>query len=398
MASIDTSALRPHIPPSLVYDFDIELDPSLKGHPHAGLSQLQNNAPEVFYSPRYGGNWLVRSYDLIHEIMQDHELFASGGFEHDLIPIHANPPEHRKYRQVMLQAFSPKRVNAMLPTVRGMAVELIDTVGPRGACEFVSEVAEPMPVIVFMRMLGLPLELMAQVRRLVIKAFSASDPKARAMVFNEQLAIFDPIIRERISQPQDDMLSAIIAAEIDGRKPTFEELQGYLLLLANAGLDTVVNAMSFSVWHLAENPELQTRLRQQPGLIPEAVEELLRRYAPSTISRYLTRDACFHGVDMKAGERVVLLLPAGNLDATVYPDPCAVVLDREIPTLTFGTGIHRCLGSHLARLELRTLLAEWLARIPDFRLADDKPPQSHAGMVYMVDSLDLRWTPASATT
>ncbi|HET9629494.1 MAG TPA: cytochrome P450 [Novosphingobium sp.] len=397
MASIGTLAVRPHVPPSLVYDFDIELDPTLKGHPHAGLSRLQDNAPEVFYSPRYGGNWLVRSYGLIHEIMQDPELFASGGFEHDLIPIHANPPEHRQYRQVMLQAFSPKRVNAMLPTVRNMAVELIDAVASRGACEFVRDVAEPMPVIVFMRMLGLPLELMAELRRLVIKAFSASDPKVRATVFNEQLAIFDPIIRERIDQPQDDMLSAIIAAEIDGRKPTFEEVQGYLLLLANAGLDTVVNAMSFAVWHLAENPELQTRLRQQPDLIPAAVEEFLRRYAPSTISRYLTRDACFHGVEMKAGERVVLLLPAGNLDAMVYPDPCSVVLDREMPALTFGTGIHRCLGSHLARLELRTMIAEWLDRIPDFRLADDIPPQAHAGMVYMVDSLHLRWTANSET-
>ena len=146
--SVDTSAVRPHIPPSLVYDFDLELDPTLKGEPHGGLSRLQDNAPELFYSPRYGGNWMVRSYRLIHEIMQDPELFASGGFEHKLIPIHTNPPEHGPYRQVLIQAFSPKRVNALLPTVRGMAIELIDAVAPRGACEFVKDIAEPMPVII----------------------------------------------------------------------------------------------------------------------------------------------------------------------------------------------------------------------------------------------------------
>ena len=390
MTQVDASE-RPQGRP--LFDFDIERDPMLRAEPHRGVSQLQDKAPELFYSPRHGGNWIARGHDVIHEVLQDADRFFSGGFEHKLLPIHANPPEHAFYRKVLLSAFSPKVVGALLPMIERLTAELIDAVVPKGRCEFVAAVAEPMPVTVFMTMLGIPLELMAPVRRLVVAALRTSDPAHRATLFNQQLEMFDPIIRQHRDEPHDDMLGIIVRSEIDGRRPDTEELRGYLLLLANAGLDTVVNAMTFSMKHLAEDLELQRRLRADPALVAVAVEEFLRLYAPSTITRYATRDTILRGQKIAAGERIILLLPAGNRDAAVYPEPCAVLLGRETPTLTFGTGIHRCLGSHLARMEMRVLITQCLARLPEFQVDDRVPARSFAGMVYGIEALGLRWTP-----
>jgi cytochrome P450 len=397
MISADEIAIPDHVAPESVFDFDIARDPLLIGEPHSGLFELQKQAPEVFYTPRYGGHWIIQSRDAIFEASQDHEMFRSGGNDRVLLPISSNPPEHGAYRKILLQAFSPKNVNAMLPMIRSMAVDLVSNVADRGACEFVAEVSEPMPVIVFMKMLGLPLELMTPLRKLIIAALEEGDPHTRNDIFDQQLVMLDPVIRDRMEKPAGDMLSHIASSEIDGRKPSFDEMQRYLLLLTNAGLDTVVNAMSFSVLHLARNPALQEKLRGNPALIADAVEEFLRRYAPSTIGRVVAQDANFRGVNLRAGDRVLLLLPAANLDAQAYPDPDDIVLRRNVPPMTFGTGIHRCLGSHLARLELRVLLTEWLTRIPPFSLDQQSPPQMHAGMVYTVDKLFLRWDPAKIT-
>lgn len=390
---LDLPAPPAHVPPSALFDFDIEHDPRLKGDPHRGVGRLQHEAPELFYSPR-SGNWIARGHDVIHEVMQDSELFFSGGFQHKLLPIHANPPEHAFYRKVLLTAFSPKVVGALLPLIEQLAGELIDAVVPRGECEFVAAVAEPLPVTVFMNMLGIPLSLMAPVRKLVIAALRTGDPATRAALFDEQLELFDPIIRHHLDAPQDDMLGIIIRSEIDGRVPDFEELRGYLLLLANAGLDTVVNAMTFAIKHLAEDLELQRRLRADPEQVPLAVEEFLRLYAPSTLSRYATRDTTLNGQTIKAGERIILLLPAGNLDETVFAEPSTVQLDRQTPTLTFGTGVHRCLGSHLARIEMRVVITQCLARLPEFHLDAEVPARTYAGMVYGIEALGLRWAHA----
>jgi len=199
-----------------------------------------------------------------------------------------------------------------------------------------------------------------------------------------------------MADPRDDILSRIATADLGGRRPTFDEIQRYLLLLANAGLDTVVNAMSFATWHLARDQALQDRLRADPALIPDAIEEFFRRYAVSSIGRRVTRDIEFRGVPLRAGDRFILLLPAASLDGAAYPQPGDVQLKRETPAISFGAGVHRCLGSHLARLELRILMTEWLRRIPSFRLDPAAAPRSHAGLVYTVDELNLQWDGAKA--
>jgi len=383
-------------PSATVFDFNIENDPMFGEEPHGTLLELARQTPEIFYSNELGGAWIARGYEAIHGILQDPDLFASGGRDSFMLPIDANPPEHAMYRRPLLGAFSPKRINALMPLINGMAIDLVSKVAPVGQCEFVTDIAEPMPVTVFLTMLGVPVDLMRPLRILVLQALSTLDDKVKQENCVKELEILDPIIRDRMANPQDDIISLIGQADIGGRGPTFEEVQSYVLLLINAGLDTVVNAMAFAAKHLATHQDLQRHLREHPEEIPQAVEEFLRRYTPSTVRRYLTRDAEYRGVKMKAGDSIILLLAAGNLDEKAFPEAGDIVYDRENAPITFGVGVHRCLGSHLARLEMRVILNEWLTRIPQFEIDPNYVSRARPGLVYTVDELHLRWTPAAA--
>ena len=197
--------------------------------------------------------------------------------------------------------------------------------------------------------------------------------------------------------PKDDLLSHLLDETIDGRPLMQRELEGICTLLFGAGLDTVVNSIAFSMEHLASDPALQDRLRRQPELIPEAVEELLRCYGVATASRSVAKDGTFHGATLKAGERVSLFLQAGNLDPAAFPAAEKFDLDRENKAhITFNAGPHRCVGSHLARLELNVLYAEWLKRMPNVRPDPEKRPSYRAGIVMALNTLPLVWEPASA--
>jgi cytochrome P450 len=385
-----------HVPPDRVYDYDISHDPLLEPDLHLGLMELGRRAPEIFFTPRYGGHWVAQSHAAVYDIARDPGLFSSDQGFRKLIPIRADPPEHERYRMALLQAFSPRAITAMTGAIRQLTTDLIDKVAASGACEFVGDISEPLPVTLFMTMLGLPLEMMAPVRKLVVETLIEGDPVVKERLYDAQMEMLDPVIRARIEKPADDMLSRIITADIGGRRPTFDEVRNFVLLLSLAGLDTVTNAMSFSIWRLARDPALQAQLRDDPALIPAAMEEFFRRYAPSSIGRRVTRDTVFRGVPLRAGELFICLIPAANLDGAAYADPEAMILNRDEPAITFGAGIHRCLGSHLARLELRIFLTEWLRRIPEFRLAPASTPRAHAGWVYTVDELRLEWDGARA--
>jgi cytochrome P450 len=385
-----------HIPPERVYDYDISHDPLLKPDPHQGLMELRRRAPEIFFTPRYGGHWVAQSHDAVLEITNNTDLFSSSLTRRQLIPIGVDPPEHADYRKVLLHAFSPRTVTAMTASIEQLTAELVDKVAPRGRCEFVGEISEPLPVIVFMRMLGLPMEMLAPLRKLIIAAVEEGDLAKRDILYDEQMAMLDPVIHERTARPADDILSRIITADIRGRRPSYDEVQRFVLFLSLAGLDSVVNAMSFAVWHLARDPGLQSRLRADPAQIPAAMEELFRRYAVGTSGRRVTRDVTFRDVPLQAGDRFILLIPAANLDDARYASPEQVILGRQEPTLSFGAGIHSCPGAHLARLQIRSLLTEWLRRIPEFWIDEAFTPRAHAGVVYTVDELRLAWDGAAA--
>lgn len=386
------SSIPPHVPPELVYDFDFVADPLLTPDPHAGLLELRRRAPGLFFTPRHGGHWVAQSHAAVFHVVHDPATFSSTirGYR-PLPPINFDPPQHGLYRGALIQVFAPKNVSAMLPTIRELTLQLIDKVAGSGRCDFVADIAEPLPVTIFMRMLGLPVEQMPAFRRAIVAFLKEADHAKGELLFEELLRLIDPVLRARQQERRDDMISRLLDSQLGDRPPSWDEMQRYLLFLTTAGLDTVTNAMSFAMRHLALDGALQDRLRADPGLIPIAIEEFLRRYAVSTILRTVTRDTDHDGVPLRAGDPVHVLIPAANLDPAVFEAPDQVILDRDEPPLTFGAGIHRCLGSHLARLELRNVLTEWFARVPPFRLDPDDPPELHAGLVYTVDRLPLLW-------
>lgn len=402
----------PHVPDSVVYDFDMFLDPGLVQDPHERVLDLHRNAPPVFWTPRNGGHWVCLGYEANFEAARDIESFSNEFIPHAQLqemlaqmpadapripiayPINLDPPLHGKYRIPLQGVFSPKTINSLKDSIREVAREHIDKVVDDGRCEFMSAVAEPLPVKVFLKMLGMPLEKLPEYRALVKAHLSEIQPDPSKAVKRLQAvaAAMRDTILERRERPRDDIISMLWQVEIDGRPTTLEDLENYGVLLFVAGLDTVMQGMGHGARHLAMYPDVQNELRADPTLIATATEEMLRRYTFTVPPRRVARDLTFLGVEMRENERLMLFLPGADLDGKEYPHPEQFDLKREGPAhIAFNAGPHRCLGSHLARVELNILYEELLARLPEFRLDGEKPPKFHGGHVVGVEELHLVW-------
>jgi cytochrome P450 len=306
-----------------------------------------------------------------------------------------DPPLHEKYRKPLQAVFSPKTVMGLKDDIRTLAVDLIEQIAGKDSCEFMGAVAEPLPVQIFLKMLGLPLDMMPAYRALIKENFAAqagapdSENMLRMMKVTE---IMRDIVLARKDDRKDDILSLLWSLEIDGKATTLEDIENYAVLLFFAGLDTVMNGMGYAVQHLARDQELQALLRAYPSLIADASEEMLRRYSFVAVPRRVQKDLVFRGLEMKKDERVQLYLPAANLDADVFPNPEQYDLDRENKVhITFKAGPHRCIGSHLARLELQILYEELLSRTGPFRLEPDKQTIYLCSQIIGIDKLYLVW-------
>jgi cytochrome P450 len=404
-------AVPAHVPPSLVYDFDMFYDAGILTDPHKRILEIIKNAPPIFWTPRQGGHWVLLGYSAAFEAARDWESFSSEvvpqaqikaaiaamppGTPHmpQPVPINVDPPDHTKYRMPLASPFGPKAMTAMKDGIRALAAELIEKIRPDGRCEFMAAVAEPMPVQVFLKMLGLPLERQAEYRAIVKSHLSSGGEGPREMMAKLQkiTASMRPTFLERKENPQDDLISRLWQMKIDGRDTTMDDMEDFGVLLFIAGLDTVMNGMGYGIRHLAMNPDLQAKLRANPELIPDTMEEALRRYSFTVPPRRVARDMVFEGVTMKSGERAMMFLPGADLDPTQFKSPEHFEIEREEVHIAFGAGPHRCLGSHLARTELQILYEEIIARMPAFRLDPANPPVFHGGHVIGVDSLHLLW-------
>lgn len=401
-----------HVPDSAVYDFDMFTDPAFRADPHERIFDLLRHAPPIFWTPRNGGHWMIVSHAANFKAARDIESFSSRfATEEQLraiqarmppgtpriphaVPINLDPPDHTKYRAPLQKAFSPTAMLALKEDIRTLANQLIDAVKDRGRCDFMVDIAEPLPVRVFLKMLGLPLERLPEYRALVKDHLSDPEPDPiRSMQKLLRItAMLRPTILERKEKPENDLISLLWRSEIDGRPTTLEDMENYGVVLFIAGLDTVMNGMGFGIRHLARDVDLQRELRANPKIIPEAAEELLRRYTFTVPPRKVAKDTVFEGLEMKAGERAMLFLPAADLDAREFEGSDRFDLEREKKAhIAFNAGPHRCLGSHLARVELQTLYEQMLSRLPEFRLDPEHPPTFHGGHVIGVDSLHLLW-------
>lgn len=411
MSELSPAVARPgHIPASAEYDFDMYLDPGLISDPHERVRELVTVAPPVFWTPRNGGHWVVTGFRENYEASRDTEVFSSevqpramiemirpmlpADFGHIPLPtpINMDPPSHTIYRAPLQAAFSPRAMMARKEEVRSLANSLIDQVIDQGHCDFISAIAEPLPVQVFLKMMGLPLERMAEFRDLVHEFLSPGEPLDALFRMRKVADAMSPEIKARRDDPKDDLISLLWRAEIEGKPMTMELMEDFAVLLFIAGLDTVINGMGYGIRHIAANPALQDELRANPKLIVESAEEILRRYTFTVPTRRIARDVELGGAQLKADERLMLFLPGAGLDPREFENPEAFDLGRENNVhIAFGIGPHRCLGSHLARIELQVIYEQMLARLPAFRLDESKQPTFHAGNIIAIDSLPLRW-------
>jgi len=389
-----------HVPADLVYTMDIRLDEELKKDPIDYLNNIARQFPNgIYYTPKNGGHWVISGYQALCDAARKPDLFSSRKVNippvespYLLIPINIDPPAHGKYRQAIAAGFSPAKMRDMEGYIREFSINLIEAVKDKGGCDFVHAVAEPLPITIFMQLVGLPVSRLDEFRGWAMSALSDTDPAVRQECLEKIVGFMTQTIEERRVKRGKDMISDLFDATIDGRPLTMEEMQAYCLLFFLAGLDTVVNGMSFGVRHFAQHPELQQQIRDNPEIIPAVVEEALRRYSFVNTARQVTRDCEFHGVQMKEGEMVMLCEAAADLDPEAFANPLEFDITRKgVRHVAFNTGPHSCLGAHLARIELGILYEEWCKRIPEFRIDENTPPEFVGGSVMGMRTLHLKW-------
>lgn len=411
-ATLSPAVPRPaHVPEAAVYDFDMYMDPELLHDPHERVRKILREAPPVFWTPRNRGHWVAAGHAEVYALSRDTENFTSAilrgeyasaifsqlpkdfGHVPNSTPINLDPPAHGIYRAPLNPAFSPKAMMARKEEIRALANQLIDAVIGEGHCDFIPAIGEPLPVQVFLKMMGLPLERMAEFRDLVHENLApAKSPVESAYRLRKTADAMKDVIVARRAEPKDDLISLLWAQEIDGKPMTYELMEDYTVLLFIAGLDTVINGMGYAIRHLARNPDLQKQLRANPKLIVEAAEEMLRRYTFTVPVRRVAKDTELGGWTLKADELLMIFLPGADLDPREFPNPEVYDLNRENNVhIAFGVGPHRCLGSHLARVELQVIYEQMLSRLPLFRLDPEKPVKFHAGNIIAIDSLPIRW-------
>ena len=400
-----TVQIPAHVPRERVVDFDRFTSPALQRCPHRGVTELFGNSPDIFYTTGDRGHWVVASATVARDMLRQPDKFSSDPVHNvanarkpPTLPNQCDPPLHTELRRIINPFFSPVGVQKMEHTVRRLAGELIDGVAARGACEFVQHIGQRFPVELFLRMADAPLDhralLIAKVDR-----FTRSTDIAQRLAGLEELGNYlKLLIAEREQHPGDDLVSLTVHGKVHGRGLTDDEKLGMVTLLFLGGLDTVTAMLSFIMAYLGQNPAQYQRLVDNPALIGNAIEELMRVHGVAGTERGVTSDMVYNGVEFKAGDRLVFFPHIYGLDPAMVDDPFRVDFDRPVSShLVFGAGPHRCVGSHLARLEIRIFLEQWVQRIPRFSVdaAGDLP--TRGGLVWSPVAVPLVWSKAIAT-
>jgi cytochrome P450 len=389
-------------------DFD-HTDAGWVNDPYPIWDELRAKCP-VAHSDRYGGVWLPVRHEDVAAVAYDTEHFTSRSVIVSDVrpgpddppapigiapPITSDPPFHQYARRLLLPAFAPKPIAALEPFTRALCRELLDDLAGKTEFDAAVEFAQHIPVRVIVKMLGFPQEDADIFRRFihqVIEQVDLTEDERRAFQEQDEIGQYiDARIEEHRANPRDDLTSFLMDAEIEGQKLEPDHIVGTMVLLMIAGIDTTWSAIGASLWHLAAHPEDRKRLVAERELLPTAVEEFLRFYGPVTMARMVAEDFEFEGCPMREGDWLLLPFPAANRDPDVFPDADKFVIDRaENRHSAFGLGIHRCLGSNLARMELTVAIDEFLARYPDFELSDPGAVTWSAGQVRGPRSIPIR--------
>jgi cytochrome P450 len=375
-------------------DFDV-LDDRYIQEPFGIWDELRTTCP-IAETDRRGHAWLPTTYEDVTAIAHDTATFSSldvsviavvpeegdqDKLPYGMPPISADPPLHSWTRRLLLPWFSHHKVDTYEEMTRSLCRSLIDAVIEDGRADAARDYAQQIPVRVIATILGVPEEMSDTFTGWVRDSLEFADDPERRRRGNYGIGYYLwEQMQVRRETPGDDLLSELLHTEVDGGPIDPAIVLGMAMLTLIAGIDTTWSAIGSALWHLATHDDDRQRLVAEPELMPTAVEEFLRAYSPVTMARVVTEDVTFHGCPMREGDKVLMNFPAANRDPLTFDRADEVVLDRAVNRhVAFGSGIHRCAGSNLARMELRVAIEEWLARIPSFHLDAEGQPVLWAG-------------------
>ena len=408
--AVSANDVPDNVPADRIYDVDaFNLAGIEEGYQEACKLLQRPGMPNLIWTPRNGGHWIVTRGSLVREVLRDPSRFSSGvivlpkeaGEKYDLLPTRLDPPEHGEIRAVANKVLNLREIRRIEDPIREIAVELIEPLVSRGSCDFSEDYAQQFPIRVFMKMVDLPMKDAALLKHYATQILRPDGETGGEMADSVEKAVqgfyeyLDPYIDARLGGEGTDMITRVVNSQVNGVPITKADALSLMANLLLAGLDTVVSFLSFVMLFLGRNPDHLKQLADDPSLIPHSVEELLRRFPIVSDARMVAKDIEYDGVLLKKGDMVQVPTALSGLDEDMNDDPWKVVFGRKRPEhSTFGDGPHRCAGMHLARLEITITLHEWLARIPRFRVSDSAAPRYSSGMVAMVEGVPLEWTVA----
>jgi cytochrome P450 len=388
------------------------MDPEMARNPQP-VFKLMREEPVMSVDLPSGKGILLSRKAEIDEALRHPEVFSSNMDAVDLknkrpmIPLQIDPPDQRKYRKLLDPIFAPRKMTAMDEEVSALVNRLIDQFIDRGEVDFAKEFSVPFPSQVFLTLLGLPLEELDTFLTMkdgIIRPDHVTGKRygsKEAGEYQQKVAdsvydYFNKVLDQREVERKDDILSHFLDAEMEGDSLTREDILDICFLFLIAGLDTVTATLDCMFSFLAQHPEQRQQLVDDPSLIPNAIEEMLRWETPVMgIARVAVTDTELNGCPIGAGDQVMIMIGSANTDEAEFPDADVVRFDREINRhLAFGGGIHRCLGSHLARMELRVALREWHKRIPEYEIESGHTLEYTAG-IRSIDHFPMRFTASS---
>lgn len=383
----------------------------MRRNPYSAYDQMRSGSP-VFHLPPFD-LWMIFDFEGVKRVLVEHDIFSSD-LSH--APGHGNPgewfiffdpPRHTKLRALISKAFTPRMVANLEPRIRELSRQLLDQTIERGQMDLATDFSVPLPMLVIAEMIGVPAADWSRYKRwsdVIVKlanTFSKDEEAAATFAeyraVTEEMRVFLPdLISERLAARQDDLLSRLVEAEVDGERLTQEEVLGFVQLLLVGGQETTANLINNAVLCFIENPDQLARLRAAPDLLSSAIEEVLRYSSPvQWMPRATTRDVEMHGQVIPAGKLVLPMIGSANRDPRRFPNAGRFDITRDPnPHIAFGHGIHSCVGGPLARLEARIALGDFLERVQGFELASDEPWEPRKALhVHGPSRLPIRFTP-----
>lgn len=393
------------VPEALLSDFDIVEDKGFFVDPQQHfLDSLVKDPRDIVYTPHNGGHWLVTSHELAREVLSNAELFGSfpigipANMEQRprLIPLESSASEHRRYRRLLLPIFEPEAVQRLQTGAELLAATVLDEVLPQGEFDFLWKVAKPISMGLFVRQLGLEPERLDEFYAWETGFYRAPTMEER-IVCGEKIGgyLFD-VVQQHVAEPKDDIVSMLLNVDIEGERLTVEEVHAICYLLFLASIDTVATMLSFIIRHLARDRTLFERLKSDRDKIAASVDEFMRMHAFINLNRICERDTDFHGVQFRAGDNIVIPSFVTDRDERTFADPDTFNADRSKKERNqhhaFGAGAHKCIGLHVAKMEVKVVLEAFFDRVASLELVSEQAVTGHGGTTMGLDTIPIKVT------